>query len=248
MEDKLKLEIRHYLTFVVIVLLGILIYGGYIISSLRSEKQEVVNNFNALQDTLRKSGNKYVISALKTDDINDILKIKSKDPEILQLQKALEESNKELKRLGGVITSFSNETKINKTVPTEVNEPKDSKSEKEYIYPTYKSKSEDEWYSISITSRRDSTNFDLITRGKYNVTLTSEKIKGGLFPKYQQSAFVENLSPHEETKGVRAVIIDKSKKPKLELGGHVGLGGQYGLINKKVDFGPQAGVSLNFKF
>ena len=243
-----RLQPRHYMFFIILGLVGILVYGGFIINDLRSEKKQLTENYNALHDTLRLHNEKYVIAALKVGDTKSVLDIKSNDSMIIQLQEAIKNSQKELERLGGAVVALKNTTEISKTLPTIIEVPIGGDPSKEYIYPTYKSKSQDAWHTMDIVANKDSTTFNLQTVGKYNVLLASEKVKGGLFPKYEPAAYVQNLSPYEKSEQMRAVIIDKTQKQKITFGGHLGFGAQYGLINKQLDIGPQGGISINFKF
>ena len=249
-ENNYQRQLKVFIITMFCILFGVLVISFLLYQEVRQQKNDLNSNYLALQDTLRTYKGKSVIKSFTFDNTKDFLDIKSNDSMIIQLQDAVESSREELKRLGGFVASIKNSTYVEGFVPTEVVVPPgvDTAKDSKVVYPTYKSKSRDAWHSLDVVSTKDTTHFKLRTVNKYNVTLGSEKIKGGLFPKYQTSAFVENLSPYDTVRGVRSVVIDKTKKSSLSLGGSVGFGAQYGLINKQIDVGPQAGVSLNFKF
>lgn len=60
--------------------------------------------------------------------------------------------------------------------------------------------------------------------------------------------FVTTPNPYVSITEVEGATINKPKKQHFGIGLNLGVGVQYGIINKQIDFGPQLGIGLNFNF
>jgi hypothetical protein len=64
--------------------------------------------------------------------------------------------------------------------------------------------------------------------------------------------FVTSPNPYFNVSSIEGAVIDGSqfapKKQRWVFGIYMGIGGQYGLINKQLDFGPQVGAGVGFVF
>lgn len=237
---------RHYLFIASIFLLSVIYIGAYRInrlSELVTKKDAIIGS---IQDTLRQTEKDKRIAIIQGLSVKDLKRIQTQDSMMLQLQAAVSSYENELKKIGSSVVALETATGIISKTPTIIKETEIIKDPNvKYIYPTYTAKSGDKWHSISTVATRDSIYNDISFKDKYNVVLGHEK--KGLF-KTEPTAMIQSLSPYSEVKDSKAMRVTGSTQPKISLGGHVGFGGQYGLIHKNVDFGPQAGVSVNIKF
>lgn len=238
---------RHYLFIASIFLLSIIYIGAYRINRLSELVIAKEATIGLMKDTLRQTEKDKRIAIIQGLSIKDLKRIETQDSMLMQLQRAVTSYEKELKKVGSSVVAIEAATRINSKVPTVIKETEIIKDPNvRYIYPTYTSKSQDKWYSITTVATKDSTYNDVSFRDNYNVILGYER--KGFFKKSEPTAMVQSESPYSEVKDMKAMRVTGSTQPKVSLGGHVGFGGQYGLINKRVDFGPQAGVSVNIKF
>lgn len=238
---------RHYLFIAFIFLLSIIYIGAYRINRLSELVVSKDAIISTIKDTLRQTEKDKRIAIIQGLSVDDLKRIESQDSMLIQLQRAVTSYEKELKKVGSSVVAIEAATHINSKAPTVIKETEIIKDPNvKYIYPTYTSKSQDKWHSITTVATKDSTYSDVSFRDNYNVILGYER--KGFFKKSEPTAMVQSESPYSEVKDMKALRVTGSTQPKVSLGGHIGFGGQYGLINKRVDFGPQAGVSVNIKF
>lgn len=119
-----------------------------------------------------------------------------------------------------------------------------------YISPnSIKNKFEytDEWVNIggeSIMDLKDSVSRTSINKLDINVPLRT-----GLTDNYK--IFIQSDNPYINFTSIEGAVLDKSKLNKKQRWSHgisLGVGVQYGIINKRFDVGPQIGYSLHFNF
>lgn len=58
--------------------------------------------------------------------------------------------------------------------------------------------------------------------------------------------FVSTPNPYVTITSVEGATLNPKKQKRFGIGLQVGVGMQYGLINKQIDFGPQIGIGLNY--
>ena len=82
----------------------------------------------------------------------------------------------------------------------------------------------------------------------YNISM-NVPLKVGIGDNY--NIFVTSPNPYFNITSIEGAVIDGSqfaKKPqRLNISVYVGVGGQYGLINRKIDVGPQVGIGIGFR-
>ncbi len=82
----------------------------------------------------------------------------------------------------------------------------------------------------------------------YNISMNIP-LKVGLGDNY--TIFVQSDNPYFNITSIDGAVIDggrfAKKQSRWSLGVYAGVGVEYGLINKKIDIGPQIGVGLGFR-
>lgn len=227
------------LLLVILSLVGIIFYGSYTINNYRDKIESINNVLEALQDTLRVKENESRIIRYEGVTKEDLLSLRSNDSVLIQLQNSIKKYEKEISKVNSSITVIQGNTHTITKVPTIVEVPVVGD------YPIYRSKDSTKWYQVSTVATKDSILNDIKFINKHNVILGYEKV--GLF-KYKPFVAVEDLNPYSQTTGLQSYSVTDKGKPKISLGYHIGIGGQYGLIHKRLDFGPQVGIGINIKF
>lgn len=227
------------LLLVILSLVGIIFYGSYTINNYRDKIESINNVLEALQDTLRVKENESRITRYEGVTKEDLLSLRSNDSVLIQLQNSIKKYEKEISKVNSSITVIQGNTHTITKVPTIVEVPVVGD------YPIYRSKDSTKWYQVSTVATKDSILNDIKFINKHNVILGYEKV--GLF-KYKPFVAVEDLNPYSQTTGLQSYSVTDKGKPKISLGYHIGIGGQYGLIHKRLDFGPQVGIGINIKF
>lgn len=101
----------------------------------------------------------------------------------------------------------------------------------------------DLWLSLNGTTKLIDCNAET-TINKLIVPITLET---GLTENY--SIFVKTDNPYVNVVGLNGAIIDDTKfRPKFHHELQIGIGFQYGLFNRNVDFGPQIGYGFIIEF
>ena len=83
------------------------------------------------------------------------------------------------------------------------------------------------------------------TTSLYDITVPVPLIVGVT---KDNNIFVESKNPYLNITSIEgAVLADRAKKSRWSLGVSLGIGAQYGLINKTLDVGPQVGIGICYK-
>lgn len=203
------------------------------------------NNLNiALADSVQtwkgKDGlNRAKISTLETSKTKEFLALATKDSSVIALQQEVKEMRRYLRNKGSV-TNFSSDTTVDTSSPTEVTVDNSGN-------PTYKSKFDlDGWVFGNSVATKDSTYLNLKVKNKYSLTLGVEPTGFLGLGKGKPFAQVKNENPYSETQELKTyqVTAPKPKRwgvgpvgayglnlgPVPQLGGFVGVGVQYSLI------------------
>lgn len=229
-------------TIAIIILEAVLFIGmGLLLGGkMRDELRISRHNVAALQDT---------VTTLQMNN-GDLLS--SRSALILsqkELQGSLDLSKKEVKelrkKLGSDIAYISKlESQLNiKPDTVLVNVPvyvSDSTSEYTFRY-------DDQWLKIdgSTLLYKDSSPVT-----KINNIFIPVPLSVGLTEDYK--IFVRTPNPYLTITSIDGAVVDKSRlapRPKrFNIGLQAGIGGQYGLMRQKADWGPYAGVGLSWGF
>ena len=107
----------------------------------------------------------------------------------------------------------------------------------------YKFSYNDKWLTLNgetfIDSLKSYTNI-------YNINIPVDLIVGTTKNK---KIFVESKNPYLQINSIEGAILDNTtKKSHWGIGFGVGVGLQYGLIHKNIDFGPQINFGLQYNF
>lgn len=79
----------------------------------------------------------------------------------------------------------------------------------------------------------------------HNLTMNTP-LKVGLTE--NNTFFVTTPNPYVSITSVEGATLNPKKQKRFGIGLQVGVGMQYGLINKNLDFGPQIGIGINYNF
>lgn len=238
---------RHYLLIASVFLLSLLYVGAYRINRLSELVVEKDNLLRSVTDTLRQTEKDKRIAIIQGLSVEDLKRIQTQDSIMVQLQRAVKDYEKELKKVGSSVVALQTETKYDVTAPTVIKETEIIKDPNiKYIYPVYTSHTQDKWHTLSTVATKDSVSNKITFRDEYNVVLGYES--KGLFKKVEPTAMVQSASPYTTAKDMKAFRVTGSTTPKITIGTHIGVGANYGLIHKRLDFGPQVGVGINIKF
>lgn len=243
MENRTFARTMMFIRVALIIGLIIIVYiGSSRIEKLSQDLKQSEQKVSFLKDSMRVTEKAYYKKVYEIQKASDMAKIESNDSLVLQLQKAFDDFRKEVKQSGGSITSLHTESTHTIEKPTVIVYGDTTRTK----LPTYMARHSDEWRTLDIVASPDTTKANLVVRDKYNVVLGQES--NGWFKKPTLTAMVQSLSPYSEVKNIQASKVTGNPGPKVSVGYHIGFGGQYGLIHKQLDFGPQGGVSINVKF
>lgn len=110
---------------------------------------------------------------------------------------------------------------------------------------SYNIKYNDDWISL----RGRSTIQDKIAITTIDTLSIPTPLQVGLTDNYQ--IWVKSKNPYLHITDIEGAVIQGSKlnqkQKKWGLGIQIGIGMQYGLMNKQIDFGPQVGIGINYK-
>lgn len=110
---------------------------------------------------------------------------------------------------------------------------------------SYNIKYNDNWISL----RGRSTIQDKIATTTIDTLSIPTPLQVGLTDNYQ--IWVKSKNPYLHITDIEGAVIQGSKlnqkQKKWGLGIQMGVGMQYGLMNKQIDFGPQIGIGINYK-
>lgn len=221
------------IAIIFILLLG-LIGMGYWQSKTRNELNQVSTNYIAASDSLRilKLQNYELLYEkqayiLKESELNE--KINITESEIKEIKRKLDTSIDYISKIDGAImidTVYTNDTiYINKDT-TIIN----------FDY-------NDLWLSLNGTAKI----LDNKSNTSINKLIVPLTIETGLTENYE--IFVKTDNPYINIVGLDGAIIDENKfKPNFKHELQIGIGFQYGLFNKQIDFGPQIGYGFIIEF
>ena len=234
-------KIKNIIIVTLTVLVIILIWRGCNADKLGVD----VSNYEKLQDTVKFYKNKSGLlvartSVLEGNNATMLLHLKSRDEEIIKLQKTVNEYKKKIKN-GGSVTNFNTGTTINNTTATIVDSlPVNNPDSVVYVCnPTYKTTFTDKFLEYSLQANKDSTTLHLTHTDKFSVIIGEERPK--MFSKKETFVDVVSESPYTKVKSVKAFkVTDKRKPTRIS----VGVQGGYGLTL----FGatPYVGVGVQF--
>lgn len=238
---------------IVILIAAIALLSVKTCKSIQKEK-ETLSLIESMNDTIKvwkdKDGLSHSkISALETQNVNDFLKLKSKDEEIIRLQESVREYKSKIKN-GGSVTNITSNTNAVIKSPVETTLPPNTvvKPGEKLIYPTYSSKFNlDGWIWGDMTANKDSMTLRPNIKNEYTVVIGEDKT--GFLGLGKRKTFVEvkNLNPYTETTSLRTYINTKPK-PKLGLGVYTGYGIQLSPKDANITHGVQTGIGLILKF
>lgn len=110
---------------------------------------------------------------------------------------------------------------------------------------SYNIKYNDDWIYL----RGKSSVRDRIATTTIDTLSIPTPLQVGLTDNYQ--IWVKSKNPHLHITDIEGAVIQGSKlnqkQKRWSLGMHVGVGMQYGLMNKQMDFGPQVGIGINYR-
>ena len=225
-------KILLYIIGILIVLLTIAM------SRCTSENENMKileQNLIAAQDTIR-------IHKMKNGDL-----LAEKNAFILseqELEKQLGLAKNEIKKLKSKLgSSFTTITKIESKIQYDtIDIPGDTiiiNCGQKIVKFNYN----DEWLSLSGETRLDS----IYSRTRlYNINIPVDLVVGTT---KENKVFVETKNPYLYINNISgAVLVDTRKKSHWGFGLGVGVGAQYGIINKKFDIGPQLMCGVMYKF
>ena len=221
------------LAFIIIAILLAGICGlGYYNHTLQQSLRVTEQNYKASNDSVKilyKDNEKLIYEKnayiLKESELKDMLDMNTK--EIKELKKSLQSSISYISKIEGkmqVDTIYMNDTIYYKdSIPT--------------IHFGYK----DDWLTLSGTA-----SFKPL-QTKINNIQVPISVETGLTEDY--NIFVKTNNPYVTIQNIDGAII-KDKKFNIDYHHElqVGVGFQYGLFNKQVDFGPQIGYGISISF
>lgn len=232
--ERVRFYFAKYWELIVVILAALFIFqmmNSYEnkVSDLTLRNQVLGNEMTSYRN--RDSLHVAKIVAIETDNYKSFLKIQSKDSMILFLQSEVKKYKKQIKEPGSSITTVTNTTHMQGTIPTNVTQSPLAAGVSS-TFPTYTSSKSTLWLDLNIIAKRDSTHFDLKVRNKYSVVVGHDK--QGTF------AEVTNYNPYTETTDMRTYSVLIPKPKRLSLGIHAG----YGIVD--TGFGPYFGVGINY--
>ena len=220
-----------------------------------NERQKVKSSEEftlSVNDSLTKSRNKLNQEISKTEliqsnNVDLLLKIKSKDSSIISLQIAVKEYKNQVKNNGSV-TVFGNKTNIDTNIKNKVVGKDTVKiGDIKYVYPEY-SYSLDGlfhgWIFGYGRSNKDSTHLSVNIRNEYQVVIGAERLLGikGYFKPKKQIVIVKNLNPYTTTDYLKSIEIKKSDNRKFIIGPSITYG-----FDKNLNKGVYFGISVTYK-
>lgn len=227
-------------SIIILILLIILILS---IKQNKDKALELENLSNSLNDTLKiwkdkDSINYAKISLLETSKVNDFIKLQTKDKEIKELQK---EVNNYKNKLGssGSVTKFRTITNVELREVTKIDTLRIVNGLDKF--PEYSSEiNKDGWIVGVIVANSDSIKADLKVKNDYSVIIGEER--QGLFKPKKPFVEVKNNNPYSETESLRTYrVFDKTKKSKFGLGPYIGIG-----LDRDFKFIPNIGIGINY--
>lgn len=206
-----------------------------------SSEKETVALINSLQDTMRlivRENNQYkaTISAIETREVNTLLQLKSYDSSIISLQNTVKEYQSKLKP-GSSVTQFITESKIQVADSTTIAKV-DSviKEGAIYLYPTYVSSKENQWYNYTAIANKDSFNIQFGFKSKFTVVLGRDKNKA--------FADVYDENPHTMYKSVRTYQVSLPKPKRFGI--VVVAGGGPVITSDQIKIAPFVGLGVGY--
>ena len=227
------IHLSLFLTGIIVLLLFLVWYSSTRITT-NNNYEEL---YNSLQDTLRTYKNKDSLnvgttSTIQSNDAKFFLALKTKDKELLELQKLVRDYKDKLKKSGNSATKVETHTIVEEkfiTIKDTINS-----------IPTYTSNINlDNWVTGKIVTKPDSTEVNLSIKNEYGVIIGQEK--QGLFKKPKTIVEVINYNPYTQVKKLKSLVISEPKKFNISIGPYVGLGV---LSNGKLQ--PNIGIGLQY--
>lgn len=221
--------------FIIIACLLVLVgWFGYQNNRLRTQYDAIEQNFKAATDSLHiyQLENESLLYEkdsyiLKESELNGILDITQQ--EIKEIKRKLNSSIDYISKLEGMVKIDT----IHMTDTIYYN--KDS-------IPTTTFGYKDEWLILN-----GSTNFNPLPQTTITNIQVPIMIETGLTT--DDNIFVKTNNPYVIIKDIKGAIIDDKKfKFNFHHEFQVGIGFQYGLFNKNIDFGPQIGYGFVIEF
>lgn len=247
------------LSWIIALTVMLFIYSFFTQSRKIEAQQDLIEAQSDLMITYRNKDSNLVSynKVLKVTRANDLLKLKSSDSTIIQLQKLVKDNSDRLKGSGSA-TVINSQGTINKTTPTVVinsdpkipNINKVPETNKDTInkFPTYSSSYKDKWVKYDILSSKDSTTLKLKYIDIYSIVVGTEKDQSLPFLKRTFSArkdyaWVTTESPYSEIKSTRTTSITVPPKPRLSVGIQAG----YGLTAGTLVTSPYIGIGISYR-
>lgn len=232
----MKITKNNIIALIVTILILIFSISGCVYRCNRDQINTLKQNLRAAQDTIEvvklSNGNLLYEKAAYILSEKDLLK---------QLNMTKEELKEIKKKAGQPIYMTDIQTVIKYDT---INTTKDS-----IIYKNgdldYTFKHNDKWLSFrGHTLIKDSIPSTQI----FDISIPTS-LKVGLTKDY--NIFVEPTNPYMNITSIEGAVLNKSslvKKPKITHGLTIGVGAQYGLLNKQFDIGPQISYGLHINF
>lgn len=232
----MKITKNSIIALIVTILILIFSISGCVYKCNRDQINTLKQNLRAAQDTIEvvklSNGNLLYEKAAYILSEKDLLK---------QLNMTKEELKEIRKKAGQPIYITDIQTVIKYDT---INTIKDS-----IIYKNgdldYTFKHNDKWLSFrGHTLIKDSIPVTQI----FDISIPTS-LKVGLTKDY--NIFVEPTNPYMNITSIEGAVLNKSslvKKPKITQGLTIGLGAQYGILNKQFDIGPQISYGLHINF
>lgn len=232
----MKITKNSIIALIVTILILIFSISGCVYKCNRGQITILKQNLRAAQDTVEvfklSNGNLLYEKAAYILNEKDLLK---------QLNMTKEELKEIKKKAGQPIYITDIQTVIKYDT---INTVKDS-----IIYKNgdldYTFKHNDKWLSFrGHTLIKDSIPSTQI----FDISIPTS-LKVGLTKDY--NIFVESTNPYMAITSIEGAALNKSslvKKPKITHGLTIGLGAQYGILNKQIDIGPQISYGLHINF
>ena len=232
----MKITKNNIIALIVTILILIFSISGCVYRCNRDQINTLKQNLRAAQDTIEvvklSNGNLLYEKAAYILSEKDLLK---------QLNMTKEELKEIKKKAGQPIYITDIQTVIKYDT---INTTKDS-----IIYKNgdldYTFKHNDKWLSFrGHTLIKDSIPSTQI----FDISIPTS-LKVGLTKDY--NIFVEPTNPYMNITSIEGAVLNKYslvKKPKITHGLTIGVGAQYGLLNKQFDIGPQISYGLHINF
>lgn len=217
-------------------------------------KNDLIESQNTLMVTYRNKDSSMVAltETLKLARAQDLLRLKSSDSIINQLQKIVEENKSRLKDNGSA-TVINSQGIISKTTPTDKKPytptvPRDRTKDIVEELPEYSTSFKDKWVNYSINANSDSISLKLKYKDIYSVVVGTEKDSTlpffkKLFSEKKDYAWVTTESPYSEIKSTKTTTITVPPKPRLSVGIQAG----YGLTAGNVIVSPYVGIGVSYR-